>query len=54
MNLYTGADSVCCWLQIIIVIGGIPLAWNLAGAIIGYYGYTEDYEVCFERLLREV
>lgn len=27
------------------MVGGIPLAWNLAGSMIGYYGYTEEYEV---------
>ena len=38
-----GVMYVC--MQVIILVGAIPLAWNLAGAIIGYYGYTKDYEV---------
>lgn len=37
--------SVCVCVQIILVIGGIPIVWDFAGSIIGRYGYTQDYEV---------
>ena len=32
--------------QVIIVVGAIPLAWNLAGSMIAYFGFSADYEVC--------
>ena len=33
-------------LQIIILIGGIPILWSLAGSMMGQYGYGQEYEVC--------
>ncbi len=37
--------GIFCAMQIIIAFGAIPFAWNLAGSIIMYYGYTAEYEV---------
>lgn len=34
-------------IQVIIIVGGIPIVWNLAGSMMGYYGYSQDYEVYY-------
>lgn len=36
---------VCTDLQVILWVGVMPLAWALAGSILGHYGFSQDYEV---------
>ena len=38
-------ERIFFYLQVFIVVGAIPYAWNVAGNVTAHFGYEAEYEV---------